>query len=219
MSMTELCTDWLIFDDSDKFPRTLFAIVVKGSSEHKKSTCKWAWLSCALIGWLVITWQLFHSSSFGCAGVLGCSGVFRCSEVFQCSGVFRCSAVLRCSGVPGFSTCRLDRFKYWRHAFVSDVPGSENKVLARYSETKWRTSIAERVSLLVLDLSQLKRVLDIVYAFCFFTMICIIFAFIATLRVCNSVLSLVDIVWQPIQITELCWRGDSIARSDPGNVG
>ena len=38
-------------DDSDKFPRTLYAIVVKASSEHKKGTCKWTWL----IGWFVIT--------------------------------------------------------------------------------------------------------------------------------------------------------------------
>ena len=41
---------------------------------------------------------------------------------------------------------RLDRFKYLRRAVVSDAPESDNRVLARYSETKRRTSIAERVS-------------------------------------------------------------------------
>ena len=41
-------------------------------------------------------------------------------------------------------------------------------------------------------------------------MICITFAFIATLHVYNSGWSSVDVVCQPIQITELCWRRDSI---------
>ena len=43
-----------------------------------------------------------------------------------------------------------------------------------------------------------------------FVMICITFAFIATPHVCNSGWSLVDLVCQPIQITELRWRQDSI---------
>ena len=47
---------------------------------------------------------------------------------------------------------RLYRFKYWRPTVVSDVPGSDNRVLARYSETKWRISIEERVFWLVIFL-------------------------------------------------------------------
>ena len=47
--------------------------------------------------------------------------------------------------IANFHT-RLDRFKYLRRAVVSDAPESDNRVLARYSETKRRTSIAERVS-------------------------------------------------------------------------
>ena len=47
---------------------------------------------------------------------------------------------------------RLDRFKDWRRAAGSDVPGSDNRILARYSQTKWRTSIAERISSIVIFL-------------------------------------------------------------------
>ena len=47
---------------------------------------------------------------------------------------------------------RLDRFKNWRRAVVSDVPGSDNRILARYPQTKWRTSIGERSSWLVIFL-------------------------------------------------------------------
>ena len=56
-----------LFHDSEKFPRTLSAIVVKGSSEHKKvHVNEHDWAALWLGDWLlrIRAWQIFRENYF-----------------------------------------------------------------------------------------------------------------------------------------------------------